>query len=160
MPILDFSNEPKDRPKTLRVHQSEPFNAEPEDLAEFIDHHITPTDLVYSRNHGPIPNIEETDFILTVNGLVDHELKLTLADIRALPKTTVVTALQARSGLVRCSDVSVPETAANQCPRFARQKGFPGPTERYRTVSTRARRSPQFFTKSASPVVLTCMLRL
>jgi len=94
MPSLDFSNEPKNRPKTLLVHQSEPFNAEPEDLSEFINHHVTPTNLVYGRNHGPIPDIKEADYTLTVNGLVDHELKLTLSDIKSLPQTTVVTALQ------------------------------------------------------------------
>ena len=94
MSSLDFSNEPKDRPKTLLVHQSEPFNAEPQDLTEFIHHHITPTNLVYGRNHGPIPDIHEADYTLVVNGLVNHELKLTLSDIKALPKTTVITALQ------------------------------------------------------------------
>ena len=94
MPSLDFSNEPKNRPKTLLVHQSEPFNAEPEDLSEFINHHVTPTNLVYGRNHGPIPDIMDADYTLTVNGLVDQELKLTLSDIKSLPKTTVVTALQ------------------------------------------------------------------
>ena len=94
MQSLDFSNEPRDRSKTLLIHQSEPFNAEPGDLTEFINHHVTPINLVYGRNHGPIPDIQEANYTLTVNGLVDHELKLTLSDIKSLPKTTVVTALQ------------------------------------------------------------------
>jgi len=94
MTSLDFSNEPKDRPKTLHVHQSKPFNAEPEDLREFINHHITPTHLAYGRNHGPIPDIKEEDYTLTVNGLVKHYLKLTLSDLKNMPKTDVVVALQ------------------------------------------------------------------
>jgi sulfite oxidase len=94
MKELDFSNDPKDRPKTLRIHQSEPFNAEPEDLTEFINHHITPIDLVYGRNHGPIPDIKEDEFKLTINGLVDHILELSLSDLKSMPKTDIVTALQ------------------------------------------------------------------
>lgn len=94
MKELDFSNDPKDRPKTLRIHQSEPFNAEPEDLTEFINHHITPIDLVYHRNHSPIPDIKEDEFVLTVNGLVDHILELSLSDLKSMPKMDVVAALQ------------------------------------------------------------------
>ena len=151
MPSLDFSNEPKDRPKTLLIHQSEPFNAEPEDLTEFINHHITPTSLVYGRNHGPIPDIKETDYKLVVNGLVDHELKLTLSDIKALPKATVITALQVTLQL-DCSDVSVLETDENQCPRSAKQKASPGPTAQYQTASTPVPVSPTSSTKPACPL--------
>jgi hypothetical protein len=91
---LDFSNEPKDRPKTLHVHQSEPFNAEPEDLTEFINHYITPSHLTFKRNHGPIPDIKEEEYTLTVTGLVNHPLKLTFLDLKSMPKTDVVSALQ------------------------------------------------------------------
>ena len=94
MTPLDFSNEPKDRPKTFRIHQFEPFNAEPEDLTEFINHHITPTHLAYGRNHGPIPDIKEEEYTLMVNGLVNNPLKLTLPDLKNMPKTVVVAALQ------------------------------------------------------------------
>ena len=94
MPSLDFSNDPKNRPKTLHIHQKEPFNAEPEDLAEFIKHYITPTNLVYGRNHGPIPDIKEDEYVLTVDGVVKDKLKLTLSDLKAMPKVNVVAALQ------------------------------------------------------------------
>ena len=94
MSSLDFSNDPKDRPKTLHIHLSEPFNAEPEDLTEFIKYYITPTNLVYGRNHGPIPDIKENDYRLVVDGLVDHRLCLSLSDLKGLPKTNVVAAIQ------------------------------------------------------------------
>ena len=94
MSSLDFSNEPQDRPKTLHVHQVEPFNAEPDDLREFISYPITPLHLVYRRNHGPIPDIKADDYRLTVNGLVKNGLTLTLSDIKEMPRTDVVTALQ------------------------------------------------------------------
>ena len=96
MSRLDFSNEPKERPKTLHVHQSEPFNAEPEDLTEFINHFVTPTNLVFCRNHGPIPDIKEDEHIVIVNGLVEHPLRLTLSDIMHMPKTDIVAAIQVR----------------------------------------------------------------
>jgi sulfite oxidase len=93
---LDFSNEPKDRTKSLHVHQAEPFNAEPEDLAEFIQHHITPSHLVYGRNHGPIPDINESSYKLTVNGLVNQPIQLSLSDLKRMPKVDIVAAIQVR----------------------------------------------------------------
>jgi sulfite oxidase len=99
---MDFSNDPKDSPKTLYVHQSEPFNAEPEDLTELINHHITPIHLSYCRNHGPIPDIKGNEYTLTVEGLVNHKLTLTLSDIKSMPKTNVVAALQVLPKIIKC----------------------------------------------------------
>jgi sulfite oxidase len=96
MTLLDYSNDPKDRPGTLYVHQPEPFNAEPGDLKEFIAHHITPIDLVYRRNHGPIPDIKEEEYRLEVNGLVEKPLVLRLQDLKCMPRIDVVAALQVR----------------------------------------------------------------
>jgi len=93
-PSLDFSNDPKDRPKELYIHQKEPFNAEPENLADLINHNITPIHLVFGRNHGPIPDIKEAEYRLTVNGLVEKELSLTLEDLKKFPRTEIVTAMQ------------------------------------------------------------------
>jgi DMSO/TMAO reductase YedYZ molybdopterin-dependent catalytic subunit len=95
MPDLDFSKDPKTHPRTLHIHQDEPFNAEPADPAELIKYHITPTYLVYSRNHGPMPNIaREEDYSLSVDGLVERNLTLTLSDLKSMQKTEAVTALQ------------------------------------------------------------------
>jgi sulfite oxidase len=97
MRALDFSNDPKHRPKTLRILQSQPFNAEPDDLAEFINYYVTPTDLVFGRNHGPIPDIKEDKYTLTIDGLVDNKLILTLSELKSMPKCDVVAALQVKS---------------------------------------------------------------
>jgi DMSO/TMAO reductase YedYZ molybdopterin-dependent catalytic subunit len=94
MTSLDFSNDPKDRPETLHIHQSKPFNAEPENLTNFIENSITPMDLVYGRNHGPIPDIKEKDYVLTIDGLVGNKTRLTLSEIKGMPKVDVVAALQ------------------------------------------------------------------
>jgi len=94
MPELDFSRDPKTHPESLYIHQEHPFNAEPADPAELIKHPITPANLVYGRNHGPIPDIQEKDYTLTVHGLVDHPLHLTLSDLKSMHKVEVVTALQ------------------------------------------------------------------
>jgi sulfite oxidase len=96
MAPLDFSNDPKDHPNTLHIHQSQPFNAEPEDLNALISHNITPTRLVYGRNHGPIPDIKEDEYNLVVDGLVGNKLELRLSDLKSMPKLDVIAALQVR----------------------------------------------------------------
>ena len=136
MPTLNYSNDPKDRPKTLCVHQSEPFNAEPEDLEEFISHHITPIHLAYGRNHGPIPNIKEEEYRLEVNGLVEKPLTLTLSDLKSMPRTDVVAALQVRPFQMILLTTSVLEIVEHQCPKFVKRKEFHGPKGLSQIVST------------------------
>ena len=94
MAHLDFVNDPKDHPRTLHVHQEQPFNAEAGDLAELIKYNITPTNLVFTRNHGPIPDIQEDAYRLRVDGLVENPLTLSLSDLKQMPRTDVVVALQ------------------------------------------------------------------
>ena len=42
----------------------------------------TPLDTFYSRNHGPIPELDPTAWQLRVDGLVTQPLVLTLADLQ------------------------------------------------------------------------------
>lgn len=49
---------------------------------------ITPTPLVYTRNHFPIPQLTAETWHLSVMGSVAHTLNLSLADIQALPMAT------------------------------------------------------------------------
>jgi DMSO/TMAO reductase YedYZ molybdopterin-dependent catalytic subunit len=91
---LDYSNEPTNRPNTLLIHDKGPFNAEPKNLAELIKYDITPSHLVFARNHSPIPDIKAEEYTLTVNGLVNNVLRFSLAEIMAMPKTTIVCAMQ------------------------------------------------------------------
>ena len=45
-------------------------------------HHLTPVPLFYVRNHAAIPIVDPTTFRLTVDGLVDVPLTLSLNDLR------------------------------------------------------------------------------
>jgi sulfite oxidase len=74
------------------VHGKEPFNAEPPPAA-LAGQALTPVDAFYSRNHGPIPDLDPATWRLRVDGLVDRELVLSLADLqqRCRPRTEVVT---------------------------------------------------------------------
>lgn len=63
------------------VYQAEPYNAEPPPAA--LDGlPITPVDLFYGRNHGPIPQVDPDAWHLEVGGLVQRPLTFTLADLR------------------------------------------------------------------------------
>ena len=62
------------------VHEQEPFNAEPPPAA-LADELITAADSFYSRNHGPIPDVDPDRYRLVVDGLVHDRLELTLGDL-------------------------------------------------------------------------------
>ncbi|MDO9408975.1 sulfite oxidase [Patulibacter sp.] len=63
------------------VHEQDPFNAETAP-ADLVASAITPTDAFYSRNHGAMPRVDAVAWALTIEGLVDRPLRLTLADLR------------------------------------------------------------------------------
>nr|CAD1820225.1 unnamed protein product [Ananas comosus var. bracteatus] len=89
----DYSQEPLRHP-SLRINAKEPFNAEPtrEDL---ISSYITPVDFFYKRNHGPIPIVDDINsYYLSIGGLVEKPKKLSLDDIKKLPKYNVTATLQ------------------------------------------------------------------
>jgi sulfite oxidase len=78
----------------LRVYGQHPFNAglPPDRLrASF----ITPNKLFYVRSHGDVPEIDPDAYRLVVTGSVQHELRLSLDDLRrAFPRSTVTATLQ------------------------------------------------------------------
>ncbi|XP_010550199.1 PREDICTED: sulfite oxidase [Tarenaya hassleriana] len=89
----DYSQEPPRHP-SLRINSKEPFNAEPPRSA-LISSYITPVDLFYKRNHGPIPLVDDIEsYYVTVNGLIENPRKLFMKDIRALQKYNVTATLQ------------------------------------------------------------------
>ncbi len=63
------------------VHQTHPFNAEPPRTA-LARQQRTPLDTFYSRNHGPIPDVDADAWRLTVEGLVERPLTLSLDELR------------------------------------------------------------------------------
>ena len=82
------------RPSTQIVRTEEPLNSEPP-LAELVRDVITPAEWFYVRTHGSIPDLDETDFALVVDGEVDAPLRLSMSDLRQkFEKGTVMAALQ------------------------------------------------------------------
>jgi sulfite oxidase len=91
------------------VHEREPFNAEPlpAALAEAM---LTDVASFYSRNHGPIPRLDESAFRLTIGGMVRQELQLSLPQLRSDFQSHSLTAtLQCagnrRAGLIKVRDI-------------------------------------------------------
>lgn len=76
------------------VWQTEPYNGEPP-AGLLRQSHITPLDLFYTRNHGPVPTVEAATYRLAVGGLVRAPLSLSLADLhQSFPRVTQTTTLQ------------------------------------------------------------------
>ncbi|XP_019161772.1 PREDICTED: sulfite oxidase [Ipomoea nil] len=89
----DYSQEPPRHP-CLKINSKEPFNAEPPRSA-LVSSYVTPVDLFYKRNHGPIPVVEDIErYSVTLSGLIGHPKELFMRDIWKLPKHTVTATLQ------------------------------------------------------------------
>lgn len=63
------------------VHEEEPFNAETARGA-LAEASLTPTAAFFSRNHGPIPQVDRSAWRLRVDGLVGERLSLSLDELR------------------------------------------------------------------------------
>lgn len=71
-----------------------PLNVEPP-LKLLNQDYVTPKDLFFVRNHAPIPDIEATDYRLSVTGMVRRQLQLSLDDIaKNFSRSTVTATLQ------------------------------------------------------------------
>ncbi|CAD6262645.1 unnamed protein product [Miscanthus lutarioriparius] len=89
----DYAEEPPRHP-ALKINSKEPFNAEPQRSA-LVASYITPVDFFYKRNHGPIPKVEDLSrYTISISGLVNKSIQLSMADIWALPKYNVTATLQ------------------------------------------------------------------
>lgn len=91
------------------VHERSPFNAEPSRSA-LAEHAITGFDTFYSRNHGPVPDIPAEAWRLTIDGLVDEYLNLSLDELKGnFGAHEVVATLQCagnrREGLIDVRDI-------------------------------------------------------
>lgn len=89
----DYAEEPPRHP-ALKINSKEPFNAEPH-RSELVASYITPVDFFYKRNHGPIPKVEDLSrYAVSISGLVNKSIQLSMADIWSLPKYNVTATLQ------------------------------------------------------------------
>ena len=92
----------------MLVHELDPYNAEPP-LAALAGKPVTAVDTFYSRNHGPVPDVDATTWQLRVDGLVDTPLTLGMADLQRFRRRTVPATLQCagnrRAGLLSVRDI-------------------------------------------------------
>ncbi len=72
--------------------QTDPFNAETPIQA--LSGPITPTPLVYVRNHFNVPKIDIGAWRLVIDGMVERPLRLGLADLQDLPHRKLVVTLE------------------------------------------------------------------
>ncbi|BBY05082.1 sulfite oxidase [Mycobacterium noviomagense] len=76
------------------VHTRSPFNAEPRGSA-LARNEVTPVDIFYCRNHGPVPEIPVHAWRLEVDGLVTSPLSLSLPALQSrFDIHTVIATLQ------------------------------------------------------------------
>lgn len=92
---MDYTCEPQ-HSHLLVTQEQEPFNAEPPSSA-LVEFAITPEDLVYCRNHGPVRQFDEDEYSLTIKGGSNGDVELNMNDLRTSFSTTrIVAVLQVR----------------------------------------------------------------
>jgi sulfite oxidase len=77
----------------ITVHEREPFNAE-SPLGLLRRSFITPKGLYFSSNLGSIPAVDPDSYRLSVGGLVDRELDLSMEELRGFPSREVTAVLE------------------------------------------------------------------
>ncbi|KAF8941667.1 hypothetical protein BGZ58_000003 [Dissophora ornata] len=118
---IDYSQDPPRILSNYLVHAPKPFNAEPHLPLLVNSGNITPTDVFFKRNHGPIPDIRLDDHRVYIG--VQHSLQgsqgqpavvewkvLNMSDImNKWPKATITASLQCagnrREGLAQVKEV-------------------------------------------------------
>lgn len=90
---MDYTAEPTHSDR-LDIQQAQPFNAEPS-AADLVEFSLTPEELVYCRNHGPVLHFDEETYFVTFKGGEKGDVRLSVAELKAAcPKATIVAALQ------------------------------------------------------------------
>lgn len=76
------------------VKEGEPFNGEPP-LSSLLQSFVTPVPLFFARNHGTVPEVEPQAYRLSITGMVEKPLSLSLDDLRNhFPRQAVTATLQ------------------------------------------------------------------
>src|SRR5512143_2944120 len=91
---------PHQKHPDLRVLNEAPFNAGPPPALQR-GCTVTPTALFFARSHGTLPEIDPSRWRLTVGGLVDRRLELSLAELRGQFACHAVTSTLVCAGLRR-----------------------------------------------------------
>ena len=77
----------------LVLQRSDPLNCETP-LSVLRAHRITPNGQFYVRNHFRIPRLDADSWHLTVDGMVERPLLLTLPELQNMPRETVTATLE------------------------------------------------------------------
>ena len=93
----------------VTVHEVEPFNAESA-YSALARESVTSADAFYVRNHGPVPELDAQQWRLSIEGLVQQPLELSLPQLqRGFEHHHVLATLQCagnrRSGLKKVRDI-------------------------------------------------------
>ena len=65
----------------LRILSTDPENAEAESRSTY-ESYITPREEHYIRNHYPTPDIDESEWTVSLTGMVDEEVELSMREIK------------------------------------------------------------------------------
>jgi sulfite oxidase len=92
--MLDSPTGGQSAPKPLDfvIHEQTPLNCEPP--AATLIEAVTPLDRLFTRNHHPHPERLEADWQLTIDGLVQQPLTISLAELRAMPQQQVTAVME------------------------------------------------------------------
>jgi sulfite oxidase len=93
--VLDYTKDPKHDSLQLIVRKEAPFNAEPA-TTDLVKNYITPEKYFFCRNHGPLPDIQESKHSILVEGIgCTSPMIFTLRDIKEnYEKTSVMMVMQ------------------------------------------------------------------
>ena len=95
MLTMDYSREVP-HSDLLLVRGTQPFNAEPP-ASSLVQFSLTPDELIYCRNHGPVEELDHDSYSIAVEGTPSGRMRYTMADLeKKFPKHEVVAALQVR----------------------------------------------------------------
>lgn len=76
-------------PELIRLTGKHPFNCEPPLPALMEEGFLTPTDLHYVRNHGPVPRLLWDSHRVQISGFVKNPVDISMEQILSLPSVTM-----------------------------------------------------------------------
>lgn len=78
---MNYSAEPP-YSALLDVRGTQPINAEPT-AAALVEFSVTPEDLIYCRNHGPVREFDEDSYNLFIKGTSRGDCTLSMRDLKS-----------------------------------------------------------------------------
>jgi sulfite oxidase len=97
-----------DKHPDLLIRQEEPLNAGPPPQ-RLLAAELTPNNLFFVRNHGAVPVVNAESYRLTVEGMVKKPFRISLDELRRLPRVTVAATVQCagnrRSEMMEVRDI-------------------------------------------------------